>query len=55
MKKYRCEIWFTREETFFVNADLEKEAKEKLEKIVAEKKKPNEKITGKYIHEVYNK
>lgn len=55
MKKYCCEIWFTREETFFVNAKSEKEGKEKLEKIIAEKKKPDEKITGKYIHEVYNK
>lgn len=55
MKKYRCEIWFTREETFFVNAYSEKEAKKILERIVAEKKNLNEKITGKYIHEVYNK
>lgn len=55
MRKYRCEIWITREESFYVEADSEKEAKEKIEKIAAEKKKPDEEITGKYIHEVYNK
>lgn len=49
MKKYRCEIWITREELFYVEADSDKEAKEKLEKIIAEKKNLNEKITGKYI------
>ena len=55
MRKYRCKIWLTREHTFYVNANSEKEGKEKLEKIAAEIKKPGEEITSKYIHEVYNK
>lgn len=55
MRKYRCEIWITREQIFYVEADSDKEAKEKLGKIAAEKKKPGEEITGKYIHKVYNK
>jgi len=54
-RKYYCKIWFTREESFYVNATYEKVAKVILGKIATEKKKHGEEITGKYIHEVYNK
>jgi predicted nucleic acid-binding Zn ribbon protein len=54
-RKYRCQIWLTREVSFYVKASCEKVAKAILERIAAEKKKPGEEVTSKYIHEVCNK
>lgn len=52
LKKYNCQIWFTKEHEIVVEAYSIEEAKAKCQQYIAEKKKPGEKITGRFIHEI---
>ena len=50
--KYHCELWIKKPNEFLIEADSIEEAKDKVNKIAAEKMKNGEKKVGQFIHEV---